>query len=383
MPHNICITSCDGQTGHLVAELLLSDQFSDKLGGPLACLSFDKSRTEDLETAGATVAVVDLQKGSSKSKRSTAMVDALKKGKIDTIMVIPPARENKVDLTKEMVEAAKKAGVQNVLLLSSAGCDMAERDEQPLMRMFIDIEQMVMEAKGDPDVPTGHSPCVIRAGFYAENLLLYGKQAKEQGILGLPIGPNHKCAPVALGDIALLAATVLVGEGEHGFDDAHRGQLMVATGPMLAAGEELVTAAEEAIGVKLEFKDIKPEEAKKLLSSETDLDPSEIDYLLEFYSLVKAGKTNYVSTVAFEAVTGQKPQELTEFFETYIDDFTNSAATNGKKRSAKAPAKKEAPKSKKQKTEKKGKASKKGEEEEEFDGEEEEEVDDEEVEDEE
>lgn len=37
------------------------------------------------------------------------------------------------------------------------------------------------------------------AGFYAENLLLYAPQAKEEGILPLPIGESHKFAPVALG----------------------------------------------------------------------------------------------------------------------------------------------------------------------------------------
>lgn len=37
------------------------------------------------------------------------------------------------------------------------------------------------------------------AGFYAENLLLYSNQAQTQGLLPLPIGEDHKFAPVALG----------------------------------------------------------------------------------------------------------------------------------------------------------------------------------------
>jgi hypothetical protein len=39
----------------------------------------------------------------------------------------------------------------------------------------------------------------VRAGFYAENLLLYAPQAQKDGILPLPIGTAHKFAPVALG----------------------------------------------------------------------------------------------------------------------------------------------------------------------------------------
>ena len=81
-----------------------------------------------------------------------------------------------------------------------------------------------------------------------ENLLVYGPQAKEESTIPLPIGETHKFAPIALGvslvspyssfrrnnefmqDVALVAAHVLSGTGEHGFDDKHRGQLIVLTG---------------------------------------------------------------------------------------------------------------------------------------------------------
>jgi len=94
-----------------------------------------------------------------------------------------------------------------------------------------------------------------RAGFYAENLLLYEPQAKS-GELPLPAGKSGKFAPVALGDIAQLAATVLTGEGEHGLDDMHRGQLMILTGPAMMAGEEIAEAASQALGKKMKYKAI-------------------------------------------------------------------------------------------------------------------------------
>lgn len=71
-----------------------------------------------------------------------------------------------------------------------------------------------------------------RAGFYAENLLLYNKEAQSTGKLPLPIGNSHKFAPVALGDIAHIAAAVITSEGPHGLSDQFRGQMIVATGPM-------------------------------------------------------------------------------------------------------------------------------------------------------
>jgi uncharacterized protein YbjT (DUF2867 family) len=69
-----------------------------------------------------------------------------------------------------------------------------------------------------------------RAGFYAENLLLYSLQAQQEQILALPIGESQQFAPVTLGDVAQVAAHVLSGKGKNGFSDKHRGQLIVLTG---------------------------------------------------------------------------------------------------------------------------------------------------------
>jgi uncharacterized protein YbjT (DUF2867 family) len=67
---------------------------------------------------------------------------------------------------------------------------------------------------------------------------------------------KHKFAPIALGDVALLTAHVLTGRGKHGFDDMHRGQLIVLTGPMMTAGKELAECAHQALGENLEFDNV-------------------------------------------------------------------------------------------------------------------------------
>ena len=94
------------------------------------------------------------------------------------------------------------------------------------------------------------------AGFYMENLLLYGPQAKHDGTIPLPIGLKHKFAPIALGDVSLVTAHVLIGRGEHGFANMHRGQLIILTGPMMAAGKELAECAHQALGESFEFENI-------------------------------------------------------------------------------------------------------------------------------
>ncbi len=44
---------------------------------------------------------------------------------------------------------------------------------------------------------------------------------------------------------------------------------------------------------------------------------AEREYLLEYYSLVREGKTNYTATSAMLAYFGERGQEMSEFFTTY------------------------------------------------------------------
>ncbi|OAA72931.1 NAD(P)-binding domain protein [Akanthomyces lecanii RCEF 1005] len=296
MPRKICVTAVDGHTGFAIAELILQHRdFSRKVEAVVGlALNADSERAQELQSLGAQIV-------QHKPGRVREMVKALQSTGCDTICLVPPAHQDKYDICRELVEAAKKAEIPNVLLISSAGCDYATAEKQPRLREFIDLETLVLQCKGDASTPTGGSPCVIRAGFYAENLLLYEKMAKEESTLALPIGENHKFAPVALGDVANVAAHVLTGSGKHGFDDRHRGQMMVVTGPLLCAGEELATAASQALGADMKFENISEAEAKRILKSESDIDASEQQYLLEYYSLVREeylnGKVPYIENI--------------------------------------------------------------------------------------
>ncbi|WAO90036.1 NmrA domain-containing protein [Fusarium falciforme] len=315
----VCVTAADGNTGFLIAEFILKHRdFSRKVSGVVGlALDPDSDHAKELKELGATI--VRHEPG-----RLRVMIKALKETGCDTICLVPPAHEHKIEICEELARAAKKADIPNVCLISSAGCDYAERDKQPRLREFIDLESLVLESKGDTSTSTGTSACVIRqviAGFYAENLLLYAPQAKEEGILPLPIGEKHKFAPVALGDVAHVAAHVLTGKGKHGFDDKHRGQMMVVTGPTLCAGKELAAAASKALGTELQFEHIAQAEAKKVLKTQSDIDQSEQQYILEYYSLVREGKTNYVATTAFHDVTGEHPTGTENFFQMYQSEM--------------------------------------------------------------
>ncbi|KAI0820492.1 NAD-P-binding protein [Trametes gibbosa] len=313
----ILITAGEGQTGHLIIELLTTDERYAGKYGKLTALVFSEEAKTALEEFDTVKTIV------YDPKDMNALVDAM--SAVDTCLLIPPARKDKMKISETLLEAAKKAkSVQNLVLLSSAGAEYAERDTQPRLREFIDLEIAAMQPKGDTSTgDTGHSPCIIRAGFYAENLLLYSKQAQGEGKLPLPIGEDHKFAPIALGDVAQIAAYVVTSEGPHGLGDDVRSQVIVATGPQLTAGPELAVAASQALGTKMEFESIDEDSAKAILNSSQgeEVDAAEREYLLEYYALVRAGKTNYTATTAMLAFFGHRGQEPSEFFKTYSAEF--------------------------------------------------------------
>ncbi|KAI5800477.1 hypothetical protein FPQ18DRAFT_252693 [Pyronema domesticum] len=317
MPKNIIITCAEGQTGHLIAEqILTNDQFSQDVSVHLFSCNPEHPHVQELAKMGDHVNVVECTPGDPKK-----LEQQFKDSGADGIVLIPPSVDNKLECVEEMAMATKGAGIQSVVLISAAGCDVAEKDKQPRVREFIEIEHMMMKMKGEPETgDAGHSQAIIRAGFYAENLLLYNKYAKDKGKLPLPIGDKHKFAPIALGDIALLAAHTITSEGEHGLGDHVRGQLMTLTGPMMTAGEELADAASQGLGTNMEYEDISEEDAVELLK-EAEISESEKEYLLQYYSLVREGKLNYISTHCFHDVLGEHPMEMTDFFKSYAEEF--------------------------------------------------------------
>lgn len=124
MSRKVCITAVDGQTGFLIGELILTKkEFSRKLDSVVGLsLNPDSNRAQELKGLGATI--VPHIPG-----RVREMVKNLKQTGCDTICLVPPAHEDKFDICMELVEAAKKAEVPNVLLISAAGCDYADPPE--------------------------------------------------------------------------------------------------------------------------------------------------------------------------------------------------------------------------------------------------------------
>lgn len=156
-PRNVCITAVDGQTGYLIAELLLTDSTFSKHVNSVTGLSLHPSspKCKELTKLGAKIVT-------HKHGKVRDMVKTLKETGCDAICLIPPPHKDKFDITLELIEAAKKANVPNNLFLSSAGCDLADAQKQPRLHEFLELESRVLTAKGLSETALGTSPVIIR-----------------------------------------------------------------------------------------------------------------------------------------------------------------------------------------------------------------------------
>jgi nucleoside-diphosphate-sugar epimerase len=157
MPCIVCITAVDGQTGFLIAELVLTDSTFSKKIDAVTGLTLHPTSSKCKELTKLSAKIVAHKPGKERD-----MVKALKETECDTICLIPTAHKDKVKITLELIEAVKKANVPNICFLSSAGCDLADPKKQPRLREFIELEARLLVAKSLPDTALGHSPVAIR-----------------------------------------------------------------------------------------------------------------------------------------------------------------------------------------------------------------------------
>lgn len=83
--------------------------------------------------------------------REESIANDLKKIACDTICLVPPTRKDRLNLTMELIRAAKKAGISNVLLISSAGAEHATKEKQPRFHEFVELERAVLSTEGNSD----------------------------------------------------------------------------------------------------------------------------------------------------------------------------------------------------------------------------------------
>jgi NAD(P)H dehydrogenase (quinone) len=143
----------------------------------------------------------------------------------------------------DALDAALKAGVKHIVLMSAVG---TRQEEEPARgACYWRGEQHL--------IATAPAWTILRMNFYAEAFVQLAQAALKQGVLtGLA---ENRAAFVARDDVAAAAAGILVGDG-------HAGAMYNATGPERLSGAERAAVISEITGRPLAFRVIMEEQLR-------------------------------------------------------------------------------------------------------------------------
>jgi uncharacterized protein YbjT (DUF2867 family) len=221
---------------------------------------------------------------------------------VDRLMLITPLSEEQLEMTRNLVDEAKRQGVKHIVKLSALGAG-AEPGIQ-LGRWHREMERYV-EQSGIPYT-------MLRPAGFMQNLVNHSADSiKREGKFYMPVGEG-KVSFIDTRDIAAVAVEVLT-------TDNHEGNTYELTGPETYSHQEMAAMLGEATGKEVTFVDVPENEARNAMLARHTPEPI-ADALLELYAAHKAGKSAKV-TDTVQQVTGREPHTFQQFAKDYHECF--------------------------------------------------------------
>lgn len=199
---NYVITGASGNTGKLIAKNLLN------AGHQVVAVSRNKSKIQDLLELGAIGAIGDLE--------DTEFLTLTLTGADAVYALIPPKFDLQEDwrvyqdrITDSFIEAIKKSGIKNVVLLSSMGSHLPA-GTGPVAGLHY-FEELLKNIDG-------LNVYALRPGFFIQNLYAQIPLIKQASIVGYSLKSEVKVPFTHTKDIAEAATEKLLKLDFKGFE---------------------------------------------------------------------------------------------------------------------------------------------------------------------
>jgi uncharacterized protein YbjT (DUF2867 family) len=229
----ILVTGATGNVGREVVSLLLDD------GQTVRAVTRDP----------ATAALPDgAQVVGGDPSQPTTLTSAL--AGVEAVLISPRALGDATAgaATAELLALAAEQGVQRVVALSAATVEYAAG-----YRRFADAFKAVENAVQ----ASGLAWTILRSTDYAANALAWAPQIRATGVVRGAYG-DAATSTVHERDVAAVAARALV-------DSVHAGHTYLLTGPQSLSQRDKVRLIGEAIGKKLSFEELPPEQVRQAM----------------------------------------------------------------------------------------------------------------------
>jgi len=279
----VFVFGASGNVGKAITESLLFS--AEKCSLRVVAGVHDKAKAGDeLTKKGATLADVDMADRDSIKR-------ALLAHSVDRIWLCPPNPKkgdgmyHRTKLCENVLTVARELGTIKFVLFGSV--PFADRMEATFQKEFYPIERMLAD--------TGIPYSIIRMNMFVENILAFQSFLKT-GQFPQPLSPTAPFAPVAVSDIAQMAAAILCNPARH------HSSVYTITGGEALTGPQMAEAISRATGRPVRFVESKPD---LLFSTFSFMPEWQIRGVIELYEMVNRGAV--LPTNDFAAVTGKPP----------------------------------------------------------------------------
>ncbi len=253
-----------------------------------------------LTQAGANFAVLRSKSGQGGSVETRvadfADVAALTQAfaGIDTLFLLLPLVENKLELARNAAAAAKAAGVKHIVRSSGAGADAASPFALPKLQGEIDA---VLAATGIPTT-------FLRPAGFMQNYVTYQSQAIKDGTIYMADGGQAQSL-IDARDIAAVAAKVLMNPAPHA------GKAYTLTGAESFTGAQAAATIAAAIGKPVQHVSV-PTEAAVATMQQWGMPAFIINVMDSLNKIISAGYASAISPDT-EQLLGRKPRSFAQF----------------------------------------------------------------------
>jgi uncharacterized protein YbjT (DUF2867 family) len=224
---------------------------------------------------------------------------------VDKAVMLAPNTPDQGVLERNLIDAAKDAGVQQVVELSGLGADLGSPAR--IARCHAQVEQAIA-ASGIPYT-------VLRPNTFMQNFLSMVPTVRTEG-LRLPMG-LCRVSLVDVRDIAAVAAVVLT---QPGHDDA----IYEITGPEALSFAEIGEILSQAAGRSIEYTDVLPDVFKSDLRR-AGWPEWQTEAVTELYLYATPSSGAVVTTVIAE-ITGKQPTSFDAFAKEHAAVFRGASA---------------------------------------------------------
>jgi uncharacterized protein YbjT (DUF2867 family) len=222
---------------------------------------------------------------------------------VDRIFLFPVITDEDHRSNTILLEKAKKAGVKQVVMLSSLG---AESSMLSKIGELHRTKEVLVEESGIPWT-------FVRPGAFMTNSYQWQPTIKSEGKVFSPTG-DGKMAPISPKDIATVLAVALTSPG-------HEGKIYTLTGPELLSAREQVDILSKAIGRPLALVDV-PASAAAEQMGRSGYPAFIVEGLTGMWERVKAGQAA-VQTKDLETLTGSKGEKFDRWCSEHRNEFVN------------------------------------------------------------